>query len=423
MALKRIKTALREWNRRRLGKRSAAKVKQQSLGAVNAFKLVGFSANASLELMPCVDAIRQHGLQVQADAVQPLASPKTLMTVYGASIWASPHEALAQNLFGLCVVDADLALIDTAQSCRTWFGSARFVWASSMAVVRQLVKVGVPSSKVYLLPTEKNTPDIAGAELFHSSGDIQQFFSSRFLLAYQIISFDDFYQKCASGMHPLPDTLCLGVVEYVARLDDFMSEGTGIAYFPGVRHTTGWVGCGLSYKFLFCLAKRDQLNTLTICEDDVLLPANWQAELQGIRSKIQPAFDKGQAHVFAGIVTTLPDDAVLLSHEDFGERKLVTLNKTTGTVFNVYSQQTIHYMSEWNHARHDLVSNTIDKYLMNKADLRALALVPFFVQHKEDIVSTLWNTNNGDTYNAVFDQTQQRILQMMSDAKQLGLDT
>lgn len=404
MTIKRIKAALRQWNRQRLGRRSAAKVKRQSLAAFKAIRLVSVPPSASLQIKPCLDAMEHHGLRVSIGAApEPLC-----LHVHGADAWARAGQALPQGIFGVYMSDTDIAA-NNSDSCTPWLLAARFIWVPSMAAVRQLVSMGVGSAKIYLLPTAHNTKDIPGESLFYSATHIQQFFASRFLLAHQLIGFDDFYQHCASGMRPLPNMLCLGVVEYVARLDDFMSEDTGISYFPGLRHTTGWIGCGMSYKFLFCLAKRDQLNTLTICEDDVLLPPHWQTELERIHSKIQPAFDAGKADVFAGIVTTLPEDTVLLAHEDFGARKLVTLNRTTGTVFNVYSRQAIHYMSEWDHARHDLVNNTIDKYLMNRPELKALVLVPFFVQHKENIVSTLWNTSNGEIYNAVFDKTQQRI--------------
>jgi hypothetical protein len=409
MALKHIKAVMRDWNRKRLGRRSAAKVQQQSLAAFSGFDLIGVSASASHELKPCLDAIRHHGLVVSSSAV-----PKTkCINIYGSGFWGSDALTPPLGIFGLYIAEADTAA-SKSDACAPWLSAARFIWASSMGVVRQLVALGITSSKIYLLPTAQSTRDIPGAAFFQSAAHSQQFFASRFLLAHQMIGFDDLYQKCASDMRTLPDMLCLGVVEYVARLDDFVSEDTGIAYFPGLRHTTGWLGCGLSYKFLFCLAKRDQLNTLTICEDDVLLPPNWQTELANLRTKILPAFHQGEAHVFAGIVTTLPEDAVVLAHEDFGARKLVTLNKTLGAVFNVYSKSAVDYMSQWDPTRHDLVCNTIDKYLMNKVNLRALALVPFFVLHKEDVVSTLWNTNNGDTYNVAFDKTQQRIIHLIT---------
>jgi GR25 family glycosyltransferase involved in LPS biosynthesis len=413
MTLQRIKTALREWNRRRLGKRSAVKVKQQSLARFKTICIIGMPASVQQALKPCIEAMEHHGLLVcSGERHQPNG-----LNIYGTATWAVTQQTPPQGIFGVYMTESEV-LTGQTDTCASWLLAARFIWVPSMDAVRQLVALGIASSKIYLLPTEQSAKNIPGEALFYSALHIQKFFASRFLLAHQLIGFDGFYQQCSSAMRPLPRTVCIGVVEYVARLDDFMSEQTGIAYFPGLRHTTGWVGCGMSYKFLFCLAKRDQLSSITICEDDVRLPPDWQTELERIHSKIQPAFDTGDADVFAGIVTTLPDDAVLLAQEDFGERKLVTLNKTTGTVFNVYSQKTIHYMSEWNHSRHDLVNNTIDKYLMNKADLRAQALMPFFVQHKEDIISTLWNTSNGETYNAVFDKTEQRIYELINNASQ-----
>ncbi|MBC8674081.1 glycosyltransferase family 25 protein [Aeromonas hydrophila] len=50
-------------------------------------------------------------------------------------------------------------------------------------------------------------------------------------------------------------------------------------YVPGLRHRLGWVGCGLSYKFLINRAKDLNFQQITICEDDVSLPDDFRADL------------------------------------------------------------------------------------------------------------------------------------------------
>ena len=43
----------------------------------------------------------------------------------------------------------------------------------------------------------------------------------------------------------------------------------GFTFFPGLKHKLGWVGCGMSYKFILKKAAEQGLERILVCEDDV----------------------------------------------------------------------------------------------------------------------------------------------------------
>ena len=113
--------------------------------------------------------------------------------------------------------------------------------------------------------------------------------------------------------------------------------------FPGIRHKTPWIGCGLSYKYMLRYARDHQWNNISICEDDVLFPDDIQKKLEDIHHVLD---DKSlNWDIFSGHVTNLHPEADIRLLSKNQLTNYVLLNKTTGTVFNIYHQPVYDYFS------------------------------------------------------------------------------
>ena len=60
-------------------------------------------------------------------------------------------------------------------------------------------------------------------------------------------------------------------------------------------------------------------------------------------------------------------------------------------VFNIYHQRFYDYLLKWDEDNRDLKTNAIDRYIENKPDLKVVTTLPYLVEHKEDVCTTLWD--------------------------------
>lgn len=215
----------------------------------------------------------------------------------------------------------------------------------------------------------------------------------RFLLASGNISFEDFWRLIGSA-YPLPsDKLCLNLPEFTDRAASFDRDNRyGFHRFPGLRHSKGWIGCALSYKYMIRLAMERGFPMVCICEDDVEFPANFDATWTGIAEHLSNK--AGQWHIFSGLMADLHEEAKILEVEEHGGYEFVTTNKLISTVFNVYDQDSYRFLTGWDETNEDVATNTIDRYLERTKSLRVLTTCPFLVGHKEELYSTLWGGQN-----------------------------
>ena len=110
----------------------------------------------------------------------------------------------------------------------------------------------------------------------------------RFLLATDNLDFDRFYNLAGSYVRFSKPFVCLGLPESVERHADFEKDNRyGIEYFPGLRHSLGWIGCGLSYKFIIKKAKELGFESIVACEDDVEFYPGWEARFEQIRTVLE----------------------------------------------------------------------------------------------------------------------------------------
>jgi Glycosyltransferase family 25 (LPS biosynthesis protein) len=187
--------------------------------------------------------------------------------------------------------------------------------------------------------------------------------------------------------------ICLSLPETVTRRASFLSQGLA-AYeiFDGLRNTQGWIGCGLSYKYLLQRAKMGNIPRVLICEDDVVLTTEGEAALSVVEEYLESLKDEWD--VFVGLIAHLHPDVKVSQVDQFGGLTFVHLDKMTSMVLNIYNHSIYDLLISWDESNEDPKTNTIDRYLENSEKLRVVTAVPFIVGHSEDDSSTLWGFGN-----------------------------
>lgn len=195
---------------------------------------------------------------------------------------------------------------------------------------------------------------------------------------------------------PIPtsaDRIALSLPETISRRKVFEAAKPNACFvFDGMRRRPGWIGCGLSYLALAQYALAAGKSSLTVMEDDVILPPDFEEKLTVIREYLDTC--SGQWDVFAGVIASLHPDYSILSVEVFKDLTFVTIDKMTSTVFNIYSDGFLRLLKSWNPENLDAASNTIDRFIESSANLRVVVMLPYFVEHREEVHSTLWGFQN-----------------------------
>lgn len=198
----------------------------------------------------------------------------------------------------------------------------------------------------------------------------------------------------------LPETISRRRIFEQLHLKDF-------AIFDGMRKSPGWVGCALSYAALARKALEEGFTRLMVMEDDVLLPDDFQEKLQIINEYLD--LHKGEWDIFVGVLASLHPDASVLKVENYKGMEFVTLDKMTSMVCNIYSENALRLMADWNPENTDVVTNTIDRYFENRENIRVVLVSPYIVGHREDMTSTIWGFQNSQ-YNEMITKSQNELM-------------
>ena len=219
-----------------------------------------------------------------------------------------------------------------------------------------------------------------------------EYYFFRFLLSVGSIDFDEFYCLAGGNIKFQGNKICLGLPESTERKTAFEQDNKfGFEYFPGLRHPIGWIGCGLSYKFIMKKAMEQKLPQLTVCEDDVLFPDSFQERFLNISKYLQE--HQEEWHLFSGLLADL-SDVKIKGIVNYNDEKLVYINKMVSMVFNVYNQSFYQYFLEWDEKDKDNKVITIDRFLERQKNLKIVTTSPFLVGHKEELYSILWGFKN-----------------------------
>ena len=173
--------------------------------------------------------------------------------------------------------------------------------------------------------------------------------------------------------------------------------------FDGFRRSPGWVGCGLSYAALANHALKNNIKHITIMEDDVILPNNFDSDFKLINEFLESI--SGEWDVFSGLIAVLHPDAKIISVKKYQGKIFITIDKMTSTVFNIYAQDALEMFSMWDSTNLDPIENTIDKYLESQKSIKVVTTLPYFVGHREEVISTLWNFQNSQ-YNELIEKSE-----------------
>jgi hypothetical protein len=72
----------------------------------------------------------------------------------------------------------------------------------------------------------------------------------------------------------------------------------------------------------------------------------------------------------------------------------VTLDRMMSMVHNTYAPTVLRLLANWDETNADPETNTIDRYLQTKPQLRVVTTIPFLVEHHEELYSSLWGFQN-----------------------------
>lgn len=215
----------------------------------------------------------------------------------------------------------------------------------------------------------------------------------RFLLATDNITFDEFWNLAGQRMRLSSDRICLNLPEFVRRSESFDRDNRfGFVRFTGLRHSKGWVGCAMSYKLMIMLARSQGLPSVTICEDDVEFPKNFESRWPVIQQYLRTNPDDWD--VFSGLMADVHTDIKVVSTHVRDQMQFLLTDRLISMVFNVYNASMFDAVASWDERNRDVASNTIDRYLERSRSLRILVTLPFLVGHKEELFSTLWGFQN-----------------------------
>lgn len=231
------------------------------------------------------------------------------------------------------------------------------------------------------------------------------YYFNRALLSLDMIGFESvhpnnhpaIFQKNAQSIY------CLGLPENIERRKSFEQDNQyNISVFDGLRHVQGWIGCGLSYKYLITYAQVSNLDYIIICEDDVEFPKEFQSKLDAVLHYLQTTTKRWD--IFAGLIADIHEDTSVLDIEIYDNQEYIYIDRMTSTVFNIYHRSFYEKLINWDDKNYDVHTNTIDRYIEAQGDLIVVTTLPFFVGHKEEQTSSIWHFQNTQ-YSELFEKS------------------
>ena len=248
--------------------------------------------------------------------------------------------------------------------------------------------------------------------LEHRSNAFEYFFY-RFLLAHDRITFDQFYKLAGNFFELTGNKICLSLPESTERRRSFDNDNKyDFQCIPGLRHEKGWIGAGMSYKFIFKKALESKQKNIMICEDDVIFPDDFSKRLQHIMGFLNK---KERWSVFSGVMADVGNVEVLETQVK-GNTEYIQIDHMISMVFNIYNRQMFSLLARWDETNRDVTTNAIDRYL-EKRKLNVYTQLPFLVGHKEELRSTIWGFSNSQ-YADMIAKSEKKLKALAEEFKQ-----
>lgn len=277
------------------------------------------------------------------------------------------------------------------------------ILVSSLLNIEYLASKKINFPTVHFLPLEQFELGISGAQRF-------TFMFDRFLVAQGFLPVS-WVKRMELAIPEASIQIGLSMPETIERRKVFKTSiPDGYFVFDGIRRQPGWVGCGLSYQVLASHAMKHGSKTLSVMEDDVVLPSDFASKITIVQEFLEA---REQWDVFSGVIAALHPQVEILSVEIYQGVTFVTINRMTSTVFNIYSTRALHILASWDPENSDAETNTIDRYLESQNDLRVVVTLPFLVGHREEVNSTIWASSN-TLYSELIKSSEKALINKMS---------
>ena len=105
----------------------------------------------------------------------------------------------------------------------------------------------------------------------------------------------------------------------------------------------------------------------------------------------------------------------ILDIETFDGIEYIYINKMTSTVLNIYNQDIFQLVNAWDEFNNN-ETNSIDRYIEKIPNLVVITTLPFLVGHKEEQMSTLWNSQN-TVYSKMIKKSEKMLLEKIKNYK------
>ena len=197
------------------------------------------------------------------------------------------------------------------------------------------------------------------------------------------------------------------------RLDELKSQNlydiNKFYLYPGIKYSNpSWIGCGMSYYTIAKNCLRQNIDRITICEDDVKLPDDFEFKYDIINEFLDTLNDDWD--IFVGCITICPDGSNINKIYNYKGYTFIEVNKFFSAVFNIYNKSYLQYLSKWVYDKNN-ADTQIDRFLMNKK-LKVIVMIPYFVRCIKTW-STLWGIyyDYADMFDKAEDDYQNKIIE------------
>ena len=129
---------------------------------------------------------------------------------------------------------------------------------------------------------------------------------------------------------------CLSLIEDDSRYKKMLSQNNNIinhTKFPAFKHNIGHIGCAMSYYTIFYNCKRQNLDTITIFEDDTLFKNNFINSY----SVVKDFLNYVKWDIFNGYCCIIENEDDILEYYIYKGLYFIKIKKMVGTVFNIYN--------------------------------------------------------------------------------------
>ncbi|MCF6298312.1 MAG: glycosyltransferase family 2 protein [Thiomicrorhabdus sp.] len=174
-------------------------------------------------------------------------------------------------------------------------------------------------------------------------------------------------------------------------------------FFTGLRHFDGWIGAAMSFKYLSERALAAQVQTLEVCEDDVLLDSGFERNYAIVKRFLFEELGEANWDIFCGLIADINDNVTVKNVFEYQGIQFIELNKMTSMVFNLYNTRALKKLASWDAANRCINTNTIDRYL-EKQSLKIIVTLPYLVGHQPEQTSSIWHFKNS-TYDDLIQES------------------